>query len=331
MVSNATMLRTLILSLGLNLYYLLLNDQMSSPSPKTTDFVEIVGYRARRSAIDLIENTFHYVPWSELHKLAGIADVQLLLDWFSVHTVKDLEDIDARDNIAHWSPLMAAIERVNFNPIKFNVHEFNFSFPLKETYEYKWGNIEERLKLIDVLIDFGANPNLGGVNAGCTPLMVAAEADFVEAIYYLVLKHHVDPNKGFMSHTPLTQAIRGGSVRSVRALIELKADVNRKHTCSCKGTLLQGCTPLHVVAIATEARELDSGQMISMVRHLLNGGALTSVSFRNILNLLSVEMTSNKEFKNEILFARRKLLYYIINDYKYSFLVNLHREISKYL
>jgi hypothetical protein len=170
--------------------------------------------------------------------------------------------------------------------------------------------------------------------------MVAAEKDFEEAIYLLVLKHSARLDSIYFYNTPLTMAIHSGSIRAVRALIELKADVNQVISTNWRGILLDGCTALHVTAIATEEEELDTEVMPFIVQYLLAGGA--DINIKNAYNRLAGDMTTNLDFQYEIdifeikrerelMFMRRKNLYIILRNPQYDWLVELHREISKFL
>ena len=263
--------------------------------------------------------------WTELHQLATVGKAELFMDWFYSHTLEDLVNkINVRDDIMEYTPIMIAIDSVDLD-----YDEIDPKFPYDDWAQRKNASYEERLKFITTLIQFGAYPN-PSLDYGPSPLMAAALKDFSEAIYLLVLNHGAYVNAVYFDDSPLTCAIRNGAVRSVRALIELNADVNSelRYWKNTANECIYGFTPLHFAAAAI-GKSLHVSVMPFIVCNLLSAGADPYAT--NSAGQMATDLSSCIEFQNIVLFFRRKGLYYVLKQNKFSFLVVLHREISKFL
>jgi ankyrin repeat protein len=292
--------------------------------------LQVVGFKPSQKLCQRVTNR---VPeWTELHYLATLGKVELLQDWIDKHSLLDLlAVINLRDDIASHTPLMVTIDLIDYVYDDFSAEDWE---EFNNIQCDKTGSVEERLNFIDTLIKFGAEPEPILEN-GPSPLMVAATRDFVEAIYLLVRKHGANVNcvdKQFSCHTPLTEGIRSGSVRAVRALIELKADVNmeiRRWPDPYTGCRPYGYSPLHSAAIAIETQSLDVGVMPTVVEILLSSGA--DPYLQNEFGEYAVDLTTNMEFKNLVLYHRRKWFYIMLLHPECYSLDAVHFIISQYL
>lgn len=97
-----------------------------------------------------------------------------------------------------------------------------------------------RIDLVELLIDFGANPSVAD-ELGYTPLHCTADYSLPDIVNLLLLKGSCHRSKSLGGQTPLHRASQGGSeVDCIRLLIQAGALVNAK--CSlCE-------TPLHCAA-----------------------------------------------------------------------------------
>jgi hypothetical protein len=90
-----------------------------------------------------------------------------------------------------------------------------------------------------VLVEAGANVDLGNPDDGATPLFIAAEKGHVDVVRVLVAAHaNVDQAKTDDGATPLFTAARNGHVDVVRVLVAAHANVDQAST--------KGATPLSV-------------------------------------------------------------------------------------
>lgn len=114
-----------------------------------------------------------------------------------------------------------AVERM-FDAVKFFIEE---GFDVNTRGSYGGGEalitdlvIGERLDMLQLLLENGANPN---VASGCfgTPLVAAADFDN-EAVIRLLLKYGADPNFSCGEQTALGCAVDNGNDKIARILLE---------------------------------------------------------------------------------------------------------------
>jgi len=88
---------------------------------------------------------------------------------------------------------------------------------------------QERLAQIGLLLEYGADPNIGESLRGNSPLHIGTEYERID-IAHLLLDGGADPNfKNHANETPLHTAVEKESIGLVQLLIERGADVNLKN------------------------------------------------------------------------------------------------------
>ena len=98
--------------------------------------------------------------WSDLHFLSTIGKVDLFMDWFNSHTLDELgSQINLRDDIMDFTPLMIAIDSVELE-----YDELEQPYDVFEEFDdiriqNQWATVDERLNFINMLVQFGAEPN----------------------------------------------------------------------------------------------------------------------------------------------------------------------------
>lgn len=132
-----------------------------------------------------------------------------------------------------------------------------------------------KLHLVQHLVKFGANINVGTLRIETTPLHVAIDHGHVNIALYLIEQGAdvnaqegiaappEDPDYGLPGHTPLTFATKRSLVSVVESLLAHNADPNTHDNC--------GVTPLHAAALRAD---------VAIVGLLLDYGADVTIKSR---------------------------------------------------